>query len=363
MTHRVYNFNPGPATLPQTVLEEAQDTLINYQKTGMSVMELSHRAKEISFMMEETESLCAELLNIPEDYSILFLQGGASLQFAMVALNFLLEGYNAGYILTGSFAEKSYQEAQKVGSAYIAASTKKGGYKTIPQDKDIVIKDKTIYLHLTSNNTIFGSQWQSFPELKNVHLVADMSSDIMSRPLNISQFGLIYAGAQKNLGPAGVTLIIVSPAMLSYCRQDLPVILQYTTHAKNKSLYNTPPTFNIYIMNLVLKWLKQQGGLKTIDKINRTKANLIYQVIDKYSSFYIGHANKEYRSLMNITFRLPSAELEKKFLQQASSEGLVGLKGHRSVGGIRASIYNAMPVDGCKALADFMESFYAANTS
>lgn len=361
MSSRVYNFNPGPAILPQAVLQEAQETLLDYEGTGMSVMELSHRAKEIPFMMEETASLCTELLAIPADYHVLFLQGGASFQFAMIPLNFLVEGYSAGYIVSGNFAEKAYKEALKIGSAYLAASTKEEEYRSIPRNEDIIIREQTAYLHLTSNNTVFGSQWHSFPQLKNIHLVADMSSDIMSRPLDISQFSLIYAGAQKNLGPAGVTLVVISPAILARCRQDLPVFLQYTTHINNKSLYNTPPTFIIYIMNLVLKWVKQQGGVKKLDKINRAKANLIYQIIDKYPAFYRGHVQKEYRSLMNITFRLPSKELEKKFLQQASSEGLIGLKGHRSVGGIRASIYNAMPIDGCKALADFMTNFYSTH--
>jgi len=354
---RVYNFNPGPATLPLPVLEQVQGELLNYKSTGMSVMEISHRSKEFEEIIFEAEDLVKELLGIGEDYQVLFLQGGASLQFAMVPLNFLSEGMTADYILTGYFAEKAYKEAAKIGKAHIAGSSKDTNYDRIVSMDEIQLSDSPAYVHITSNNTVYGTQWKTFPDFGNIPLVADMSSDIMSYPFDVSKFALIYAGAQKNLGPAGVTLVIIRKDMLEKVPENLPSMLRYDLHAEKRSLYNTPPCFNIYVVNLVLKWIKENGGLKAMKERNEEKASYIYEAIDKSGGFYRGHAKKEYRSTMNVTFRLPNENLEKVFVKEAAENGLVGLKGHRSVGGIRASIYNAMSKEGCLALAEFMNDF------
>ncbi len=356
MGKRVFNFYAGPATLPETVLEKAKSELLDYRQSGMSVMEMSHRSAPIEEIISSAEANLKELLQIPEDYRVLFLQGGASSQFFMVPFNFLAEGLTANYVVTGSFAEKAYKEAVKVGEVHIAGSTKEENHRRITTPAEIALSNNPAYLHITSNNTIYGTQWQDFPDL-DVPLVADMSSDILSRPFDVSKFDLIYAGAQKNLGPAGVTVVIISKKFLEISTEKkLPTMLKYAAHAEKNSLYNTPPTFPIYIVDLVLEWLKDLGGLQKIAALNQHKANLIYGVIDESADFYRGHAVKD-RSLMNVTFRLPSEELEKRFVQEAAEKGLVGLKGHRSVGGIRASIYNAMPVEGCEALANFMVEF------
>lgn len=356
MVKRVYNFYPGPATLPETVLATAQEELLNYKGLGMSVMELSHRSAPIEELISTAEKNLKELLNIPEDYRVLFLQGGASTQFYMVPFNFLPEGKTANYVITGNFAEKAYKEAAKVGQVHVAASTKEENHTRIVTKEEIQLSNDAAYVHITSNNTIFGTQWQEFPEFA-VPLVADMSSDILSRPFDVSKFDLIYAGAQKNLGPSGITVVIVSRKFLDIsAEQNIPTMLKYATHAEKNSLYNTPPTFPIYMVNLVLEWLKEQGGVEKIEQQNKQKAQILYDVIDTSDGFYKGHAVKD-RSMMNVTFRLPSEELEKRFVKEAEENGLVGLKGHRSVGGIRASIYNAMPVAGCEALADFMREF------
>ncbi len=354
---RVFNFNPGPATLPLTVLEEAQQELTNYGNTGMSVMEVSHRSKEFEGIISEAEANLKELLGIGDSYKVLFLQGGASTQFFMVPFNFLKEGETADYILTGSFAEKSYKEAVKLGKIHTAASTKESNHNHIPAPEDINFSDSPAFVHITSNNTIFGTQWKDYSVFKDLPLVADMSSDILCGPLDVSRFALIYAGAQKNLGPSGVTVVIIRRDMLERVPENIPSMLRYNIHAENDSLYNTPPSFSIYMLNLVLKWLKNQGGLEKIKEKNEKKASLIYNAIDNSNGFYKGHAEKNSRSIMNVTFRLPDEEREKKFLAEATQKGLVGLKGHRSVGGIRASIYNAMPYEGCEKLALFMESF------
>ncbi|MGE5582854.1 MAG: 3-phosphoserine/phosphohydroxythreonine transaminase [Bacillota bacterium] len=361
MGERVYNFNPGPATLPLSVLQEAQQELLNYKNTGMSIMEISHRAKEYEEVQTETENLFKELLNAPSEYRVLFMGGGASSQFALVPLNFLLPGTEADYIISGSFAEKAYEEAGRIGKVNVAATTKGTNFDRIPEEIEIKTGAAPAYVHLTSNNTIYGTQWQKFPDIKGATLIADMSSDILSRPFDVSRFGLIYAGAQKNLGPAGVTVVLINPALLAKANPNLPVIFQYGTFVKNNSLYNTPPSFAVYIMNLVLKWVKNNGGLKTIEERNRDKAAYIYNAIDNSGGFYKGHAQKGSRSLMNVTFRLPNEELEATFASEAKKAGLIGLKGHRSVGGMRASIYNAMPVEGCKALAEFMKEFQKKN--
>lgn len=361
MRQRVFNFYAGPATLPLPVLEQVQRELLNFRSTGMSVMEISHRAKEYEALQQETELKLKELLNLNDGFRVLFLQGGASTQFAMVPMNFLSPGKTADYILTGSWAQKAQKEAVRFGNVHIAATTEDGNFTRIPRPDEIRLSAEPVYIHLTSNNTIFGTQWQSFPEFGEIPVVADMSSDILSRRFDARKFALIYAGAQKNLGPSGVTVVIIREDFLEKANKDLPTMFRYETHAKNNSLYNTPPTFSIYVLSLVLKWVEDMGGLEAIERVNREKAAVIYREIDSSEGFYRGHAAIESRSLMNITFRLPNEELEKKFVAEATAEGLIGLKGHRSVGGLRASIYNAMPMEGCRALASFMKEFRAKN--
>lgn len=361
MTERVYNFFPGPATLPLEVLEEAQRELLNFHNTGMSILEISHRGKDYEEVHNETESLFKELLNAPDDYRVLFMGGGASTQFALVAMNFLTQGTEADYIVTGSFAQKAYEEAARIGKANIAATTEDTNFDRLPEKEEIKLSKAPVYIHITSNNTIYGTQWQELPAFEGIPLVADMSSDILSRPFDVTKFGLIYAGAQKNLGPAGVTVVLISPELLDKANKNLPVIFQYGTFAKNNSLYNTPPSFAVYLINLVLKWVKRNGGLSAMAERNREKAKYIYDAIDNSNGFYRGHARKECRSMMNVTFRLPSEELEAAFVSEAKKAGLIGIKGHRSVGGMRASIYNAMPLEGCKRLAELMADFAKKN--
>lgn len=358
---RAYNFNAGPSALPLPVLEKAQQEIVDFRGTGMSIMEMSHRGKDYEAVHNETVSLVKELLNVPANYQVLFLQGGASLQFAMVPLNFLPAGKKAGYVMTGSWSEKAFAEAKMQGEVYEAASAKDGNYCRIPKLNEIKFNADDAYLHITSNNTIFGTQWKEFPTTGNVPLIADMSSDILSKPFDVSKFGLIYAGAQKNLGPSGVTLVIIRDDLLEKANTKIPTMLRYGIHAKNNSLYNTPPTFGIYMMGLVLAWIKEQGGAQAIAKRNEEKAALVYDTIDASNGFYIGHAEKDSRSLMNITFRLTSEELEKKFLDEAKKAGFVGLGGHRSVGGCRASAYNAVPYEACAALKDLMVNFQKQN--
>lgn len=357
MTKRIFNFSAGPATLPLAVLEEAQRELVNYKDTGMSVLEMSHRSKPFEAINNEAEANMKELLGLGDDYRVLFLQGGASTQFAMIPMNFLPEGRIGNYILTGAWSEKALKEAKLFGQTHVAATTAEGNYKRIPAMDEIKLSDNAAYAHITSNNTIFGTQWQTLPSFGDVPLIADMSSDMLSRTFDASKFSLIYAGAQKNLGPSGVTVIVIKKDMLENNPKTIPTMLRYATHADNNSLYNTPPSFSIYIVNLVLRWLKEQGGIPAMEAINIKKANLIYDAIDQSGGFYRGHADKDSRSLMNVTFRLPNEELEKAFAAEATKAGLDGLKGHRSVGGLRASIYNAMPMEGCQALSDFMLEF------
>lgn len=361
MTERVFNFNPGPAVLPLPVLEQAQRELLNINNSGMSVLEISHRSKDYEAINAGAEALIKELLNVPDNYRVLFLQGGASTQFAAVPLNLLPSDSTADYILTGSWAEKAFQEASKFGNAKVAASTKDDNYTRIPTAAEIKLSENPAYVHLCSNNTIFGTQWQTFPDFGSIPLIADMSSDIMSRPFDVSKFALIYAGAQKNLGPAGVTVVIIRKDLLENIPTSIPTMLRYDIHAKNDSLYNTPPAFSVYMVNLVLQWIKDNGGLAAMQQHNAAKAALIYDAIDNSNGFYRGHAQIDSRSLMNITFRLPSEDLEKAFAAEATKKGLIGLKGHRSVGGIRASVYNAMSLEGCQALAAFMQEFKQQN--
>ncbi|MEN6411451.1 MAG: 3-phosphoserine/phosphohydroxythreonine transaminase [Veillonellales bacterium] len=361
MTKRVYNFNAGPAVLPWEVLQEVQAELLDYQGTGMSILEMSHRSKPFAAIVEEAEASMKELLGVGDDYRVLFLQGGASTQFAMVPLNFLAPGRTADYILTGSWSEKAQKEAKLIGETHVAASTADGSYKRIPKIEEVQLSSDPAYIHMTSNNTIFGTQWAALPSFGDVPLIADMSSDMLSRPFDVSKFALIYAGAQKNIGPAGVTVVIIRRDMLGKTPAGTPTMLRYDTHANSNSLYNTPPCFSLYIVSRVLRWLKTQGGLSVIQRRNKAKAALIYDTIDQSSGFYKGHADKDSRSLMNVTFRLPSEELEKTFVADSTQAGLIGLKGHRWVGGLRASLYNAMSLEGCQSLKQFMLEFQRRN--
>ena len=359
---RAYNFNAGPAALPLAVLKQAQAELLDFNDTGMSIMEHSHRGNAYDIVHNQAIDLLKELLAIPAGYEVLFLQGGASLQFTMVPMNFLPAGKKAGYVMTGVWSEKAYAEAEKLGEVFVAATAKEGNYRGIPALKEINYDADTAYLHMTSNNTIFGTEYHAFPDTGAVPLIADMSSDILSCPIDVSKFALIYAGAQKNLGPSGVTVVIIRRDFLEQAKKNLPTMLQYATFAKNNSLYNTPPTFGIYMMKLMLEWVKAEGGLPGIYKRNQEKAALIYDAIDASKGFYVGHAQKEARSLMNITFRLADEKLEKKFLEQAKQAGFVGLNGHRLVGGCRASTYNAVTYESCQALHDYMLAFQKENT-
>ncbi len=361
MTARVYNFNPGPATLPLEVLHQAQQELLDYRGTGMSVMEISHRSPEFDEINNRAMALTREILGLGDDFKVLFLGGGASTQFAMIPMNFLPSGKTAAYVDTGSWSSKAIKEAQKIGKTHIAFSSKDEQYRRVPKGKEIDFPVDAAYLHLTSNNTIFGTQFHQIPRSGNVPLICDMSSDIASRRLDFTQFSLIYAGAQKNLGPAGVTIIIIREDLLARCPDNLPTMFSYKTHAEKDSLYNTPPVFAVYMVKLVLEWIKQQGGLKAIEKINIAKKDRIYEMIDSNADFFRGTVEPDSRSWMNITMRLPTEELEKKFIAEAKAAGFVGLKGHRSVGGIRVSTYNAMPLEGVEKLAAFMQAFKKAN--
>jgi phosphoserine aminotransferase len=360
VTERIYNFNAGPGILPLAVLEEAQRDLVSLPGVGMSVLEISHRSKTFDDIILSAEADLRKLLNISDDYEVLFLQGGASLQFSMVPMNLLTEGQKADYIITGAWSKAALKEAKKVSTINVAASTESENFTRIPRQEELQLDSQARYVHYTSNNTIFGTEWQYLPTVGDVPLVCDMSSDILSRPVDVSRYGLIYAGAQKNMGPSGVTLVIIRKDLVAPPTTNLPTMLAYKTFTDSKSLYNTPPVFAIYIVRLVCKWLLELGGLTAMQQINQEKAKAIYDVIDG-SGFYRGHAQADSRSLMNITFRLPSEELENKFAKEAKALKMEGLKGHRSVGGMRASVYNAFPVAGAQALADFMREFERKN--
>ncbi len=355
---RVYNFNAGPATLPLEALQEAQAELLNFKGSGMSLLESSHRGKEYDAIHSEAVANYKKLLNCSDDYAVLFIAGGASMQFAMLPLNLLNAGQTADYVNSGSWASKAIKEAQLVGQVNIAADCAKEIPTRVPAARELKLSPAAAYLHITSNETISGAQWKTFPQ-SAAPLVADMSSDILSRPLDINQFALIYAGAQKNLGPAGVALVVLRKDLAERATKKIPKILRYQTFIEENSLYNTPPCFSIYLMLLVSRWLLK-NGLATVYQRNQAKAQRIYAVIDE-GGFYKGTAAPEYRSDMNITFRLPSEALEDLFLKEAAKLGMKGLKGHRSVGGIRASIYNAFPVAGVEALATFMQDFAKKN--
>ena len=356
MTKRVYNFYPGPATLPLPVLEKAQKELIDYKGTGMSIMELSHRSKEYAEIHTKASELVRELMRLPNEYKILWMQGGASTQFFMVPVNLRQEGKPMEYANTGAWAKKAIKEAKLYGDVNIVASSEDKNFSYIP--KDIQFNTNASYAHITSNNTIYGTGYHQWPKVpNNVPLISDMSSHIMDKVIDPKLFGVIYAGAQKNIGPAGVTLVIVRQDLLNQVPENTPTMQKWKTHAEKDSLFNTAPCWAIYICKLSLEHLKEKGGVTTIEKINREKAKLLYDVIDKSNGFYKGHATSDSRSLMNVTFNLPTPELEAQCVEEGRKQNLIGLKGHRSIGGMRASIYNAMPIDGVRKLATFLTEF------
>jgi len=358
-TARIHNFSAGPAVLPLPVLEEAQRDLISLPGIGMSVMEISHRSKTFEDILGRAIEDIRALAGIPATYKILMLQGGATLQFSMVPMNLLGAGASADYIDTGSWSDKAIKEAKKVGAVNIAASTRTEKYTRIPAQHELKLTPGAAYAHITTNNTIEGSEWKVLPDVGGAPLVADTSSDMFSGPIDVTRFGLMYSGAQKNLGPSGVTLVIIHEDLLVRSSDTLPVMLNYKVHAESNSLHNTPNTFGIYILGLTVKWLRSLGGLQAIAAINERKAGKIYAEIDR-TGFYRGTAMKDSRSLMNVTFRLATEELEKMFVKESTAAGLAGLKGHRSVGGMRASIYNAFPDEGVDALVEFMREFERA---
>ena len=359
MPDRIYNFSPGPATLPQEVLAQAAKDIVNFNDKGIGLIELSHRSKEFMAVAEETEALLRELLNVPDNYKVLFLQGGASTQFAMIPMNLLGPGKKATYLNTGTWAKKAIKEANIIASADVAYSSEDSSFNHVPVQSDYTIDPESEYLYFVSNNTIYGTQFHTFPETDKM-LVCDMSSDILSRRIDIKPFGIIFAGAQKNMGPAGATVVIIREDLLDRTPDSVPTMLRYKTHADKGSMFNTPPCFAIYAIGLVLKWLKKMGGVSALEEMNREKASLLYQAIDA-TDFIKGHARENSRSMMNVTFNLPSPELEAQFIQEGLAKGLDGLKGHRSIGGIRASIYNAFPRQGVLDLIEFMRKFEQKN--
>ncbi len=360
---RVYNFNAGPAVLPVPALEEAQRDLLALPGVGMSVLEISHRSKTFEGILAEAEADLRAVLGIPENYKVIFLGGGASLQFTMVPMNLLPKDGSADYINTGSWAVAAIKEAKKLGRVNLAATTEADKFSRIPRADELKLDPNAAYVHFTSNNTIEGTEWFAEPEAGAVPLVCDASSDILSRPIEVKKYGLIYAGAQKNMGPAGVTVVILRDDLLARVPAGLPAMLDYKLQAEKGSLYNTPPVFAIYLVRLVLKWLKGIGGLTEMERRNREKADVLYNAIDSSGGFYRGTAEPASRSRMNVTFRMASEELEKKFVDEAKAAKLVGLAGHRSVGGMRASLYNAFPKDGVEALVAFMKDFQQRNST
>ena len=363
--NRIFNFGAGPSAIPLSVLQEAQKQLVDYKGEGLSIMEASHRSKMYDMVHNETMALTRELYNIPQDYDILFLQGGASLQFAMIPMNLSMGG-KAQYVDSGSWSSKAIKEAQIQGIDYeVVASSKDTTYDRIPAD--IKFDDSADYAYITSNNTIYGTEFHEFPTTK-APLIVDASSDIFSSPVDWSKVDMLFAGAQKNAGPSGLTIVIIKKELLSRAGDKVPTMLKYKTHADKNSLFNTPPTFGIYMFNLILHWLKDNGGIKAIQEKNQAKAKLLYDAIDNSNGFYVGHATKESRSLMNVSYNIKdsdgtnNSELEAKFVKEAIEMGMIGLKGHRSIGGLRASIYNAMTLEGIQALVEFMQKFQKENS-
>src|SRR6476469_2924747 len=358
--HRIHNFSAGPAVLPMPVLEEIQRDLISLPGVGMSILEISHRSKPFESIIAQAEADIRTLAGIPSSYRVLFLQGGASLQFSMVPMNLLTAGATADYIDGGSWAEKAVKEAKKVGTVNVAATTKAENYSRLPRQAELKLTPGAAYVHMTSNNTVEGTEYKTLPAVGDVPLVSDTSSNMFSRPIDVARHALIYSGAQKNMGPAGVTVVIVRDDMLQRSQKSLPTMLNYAVHAENGSLYNTPPAFGVYAVGLVMKWLLAEGGLTAIAAANERKAAKLCAEIDR-TGFYRGTAHKDCRSLMNVTFRVATEDLEKQFVKDATAAGLDGLKGHRSVGGMRASIYNAFPEEGVDALVGFMREFERTN--
>jgi phosphoserine aminotransferase len=360
-TKRVFDFNPGPAALPLEVLQQAQAEMLDYKGTGMSVMEISHRSKEFEAILADAQNDLRDLMKIPANYKILFLQGGASLQFAMIPMNFRPAGASADYIITGTWSKKAFKESQKLGTAKAAANLEAENFTRLPAQADLKLDPQAAYLHFTSNETIHGVEYFTEPTPPaGVPLICDASSDFISHPVDVSKYAMIYAGAQKNAGPAGVVICIIREDLLGKVPANLPNLLDYKALADENSLLNTPPCWSIYIVGLVLKWAKGLGGLQAIEKRNQAKADLVYKAIDESGGYYRGHAKSD-RSRMNITFRLPSEPLEDQFASEAKKSDLIGLKGHRSVGGMRASLYNALPVEASESLVRFMKEFQQKN--
>ncbi|HEX9013322.1 MAG TPA: 3-phosphoserine/phosphohydroxythreonine transaminase [Anaerolineaceae bacterium] len=358
LVKRAHNFNAGPAVLPLQVLAQAQAEMFDYHGTGMSVMEISHRSKEFEALIQQAEADLRELMGIPGNYKVMFLQGGATLQFAMLPMNLRAPGASADYIVTGTWSKTAIKEASKLGAARAAANTESSNFNRLPAASEIQADPKAAYLHFTANETIHGVEWKGEPvPPEGVPLVCDVSSDFLSRPIDVSKYALIYAGAQKNAGPAGVVVVIARDDMLARTPANLPVMLDYKVLAESGSLHNTPPCWSIYVVGLVLQWLKGLGGLQEMARMNEAKASLLYQAIDNSGGFYRGHAVPEARSRMNVPFRLPSEELEARFVKESTAQRLIGLKGHRSVGGLRASIYNALPSESVSTLVQFMQDF------
>jgi phosphoserine aminotransferase len=361
MTDRIHNFSAGPAVLPEPVLRKAQEAIWNVDGSGIGIMEHSHRGKVFDRIINEAEQTCRDLAGIPDNYRVLFLQGGASLQFSMVPMNFLPPQSTADYLLTGVWAQKAIKEAKLVGKVHVAGSSERAGFDRIPTQDEISYSTGPAYVHMTTNNTIYGTQWRTEPSIPSgVPLIADTSSDMYSRPIDVRKYGLIYAGAQKNLGPSGLVLVIIRDDLVEQGPKTLPTMLQYRTHVAEKSLYNTAPTFAIYVMGEVFKWIKSRGGLSAMAELNETKARTLYDYLDA-SDFFRGTAQVDSRSRMNVCFRAPTEDLEEKFVKEAAKRGLDGLKGHRLVGGMRASIYNACPPAAVEALVSFMKEFERAN--
>lgn len=357
---RVYNFSAGPSMLPEEVLKIAAEQMLDYEGTGESVMEMSHRSKEYDAIIKQAEADLREVMNIPDNYEVLFLQGGASTQFAMIPLNFMTKNKKADYVITGQWANNAYKEALKYGNARAVASSADKTYSYIPKVEKADFDPEADYVHICFNNTIYGTKWQEIPETGDVPLIADISSCILSEPIDVSKFGMLYAGAQKNVAPAGLTIVIVRKDLLGNAMDITPTMLNYVTHSENESMFNTPPCYAIYVAGLVLKWIKKLGGLEKMAELNKKKAALLYDFLDN-SKLFKGTVVKEDRSLMNVPFITGNEELDAKFVKESKAAGFINLKGHRSVGGMRASIYNAMPYEGVEALVEFMKKFESEN--
>ncbi|RKX78000.1 MAG: 3-phosphoserine/phosphohydroxythreonine transaminase [Spirochaetes bacterium] len=358
---RKYNFYAGPATLPLPVLEQIREEIVDFKNMGMSIIETSHRSKEYEEVHNDAASLIKELLGVPDNYQVLFLGGGATLQFSMVPMNLLKGERSCDIVLSGSWAKKAYSDAKKLGKVNVLFNGEDKSFTVLPDPAGVKPGNGSSYVHITSNETIQGVQWKDFPDTGDVPLVADMSSDIMSRPIPVEKFGLIYAGAQKNMAPAGLTVVIIRDDLVERSPDDLTAYLSYKVHAEKNSLYNTPPVFCIYVLKLVMEWVKKQGGISAMEELSKKRASVIYKAIEESDGFYRCPVDPSYRSDMNVVFRLSTEELEKKFIQEAAGKEMIGLKGHRSVGGCRASIYNAMPIEGAERLVEFMKEFSRKN--